>query len=360
MTGGTGSELRLVTAGTTVEVRAATGRQAGRLARAAGLDLRPGAPAQQPPGPERPEVEVVVEHGRRRFDTSGMSPVTRGVWATAGSVDPLGTGGTVVIDDVGGSGFSQCWRPAEDHVEVRTRWAPGVLAQGATGLRTRFDALRAQVLLHYPALWWAGTRGLAPLHVSVLEVDGTVVVLAGPGGVGKSTLVAQALSRGARATCDNLAVSDGETAHGLREPLRVTEADGGPATGARTTHGRREMAWTGQVPSMRPDVVVVVRRGVGPRVREVDPATARRALVAGTYAAGELRRFWTLTAVLGLATGRGPVHPDVEAVARRLTERVPCLELELGMTPGAGLHSLLGPHLDSARRQRAHGQGVAR
>jgi hypothetical protein len=351
VTGGTVSRMRLVTAGTTVDVRASTARQAGRLAAAAGLDLRDGGGPAAVPGPTRPEVEVVVEHGRRRFDTSGMSPVTRGVWSSKG---------TVVIDDVGGSGFSQCWRPAEDHVEVRTRWAPGVLAQGATGLRTRFDALRAQVLLHYPALWWAGTRGLAPLHVSVLDVGGVVVALAGPGGVGKSTLVARALSRGARATCDNVAVCDGETAHGLREPLRIAEADGGPATGARTTHGRREMSWTGQVPSMRPDVVVVVRRGVGPRVRDVDPSTARRALVAGTYAAGELRRFWALTAVLGLATGRGPVQPEVDAVAQRLTERVPCLELELGTTPGAGLHSLLGPFLDSARRQGAHGQGVAR
>jgi hypothetical protein len=251
---------------------------------------------------------------------------------------------------------------AADHVLVRARWCPSKLEHGATVLRSRFDALRAQVLLNYPALWWAGTQALAPLHVSVVEVDGVVVVLAGPGGVGKSTLVAQALSRGARATCDNLATCDGDVAHGLREPLRLAVSDGGSTSGARTTHGRRETAWTGRVASLRPDLVVVVRRGgAAPGVRDIEPDVARRALVAGTYAAGELRRFWGLTAVLGLATGRGPVQPAVDEVARRLTSRLPCLELELGTRPDtgpdtdtrSGLETLLADHLDIARRTEA-------
>ena len=62
----------------------------------------------------------------------------------------------------------------------------------------RFRALRGQVLLHYPVLWWACLQGRAPLHVSVVEVEGTVVVLAGPGGLGKTTLreaLAQAWTR---------------------------------------------------------------------------------------------------------------------------------------------------------------------
>lgn len=333
--------LHVTTAGAAVTVEDLTGRHAAPLARAAGTH-------SGPPHAD-PDVRVVVEPGHRPFDTTGLRPVTRGVWSGEDAV---------VLDSVGGSGFSQSWRIHTDalggtRLEVRARWAPSPVERAAAALRSRADALRAQVLLHYPALWWAVTRGMAPLHVSCLEVDGAVVVLAGPGGVGKTTLVADALAHGARATCDNVAVSDGKVALGLREPLRLAVADGGSATGARTTHGRRAMGWSGQVPELRPDLVVVVRRGDAPLVRPVDPMTARRALVAGTYAAGELRRLWTLTAVLGLATGTGPVHPPVDAIAQRMTSALPCLELQLGRVPGLPLQTLLAPHLGQAHRQGA-------
>jgi hypothetical protein len=335
------NRLSLVTAGARVELRDVTGHQLRSVARAAGVagsatTLRGDA-----------DVRVSVDRGHHGFVLDGLRPVTRGVEAG---------GGKVLLRSVGGSGFDQVWDLRHDTLEVRSRWVPGPLERGATVLQSRHQALRAQVLLHYPALWWAGSRGLAPLHVSVLELDGVVVLLAGPGGVGKSTLVAQAVAEGARATCDNLAVSDGTTAHGLRESMRL-EVGTQPAgqAGRATTHGRRELAWDSQVPSLRPDLVVVLRRGDGPRLRTVDPDVAQRALVAGTFAAGELRRFWTLTAVLGLATGRGPVVPAVEETARRLCTRLPCVELELGDRPGPSLREMLARRLD-----QVHGAGAAR
>jgi hypothetical protein len=330
------SMLSLRTAGVTLDVHDMTRRHTACLARATDTDTSVAIADA--------DVRVVVERRRHRHRTTHMVPLTRGVWSAAD---------TMVIHSVGGSGFSELWRCREGRLEVHARWAPSVLEAGANVLRSRRDALRAQVLLHYPALWWAVTRGLAPLHVSVLEIQGVVVVLAGPGGVGKSTLVAQALARGARVVCDNVAACDGIVAHGLREPLRLAVADGGPATGARTTHGRRELTWAGRAPMLRPDLVLVVRRGNGPCVRPIDSHQAQRALVAGTFAAGELRRFWGLAALLSLATGRGPVQPPVDDVARRLTTRLPCFELELGHTPGAGLHTLLAPHLAGARGQEA-------
>jgi hypothetical protein len=84
-------------------------------------------------------------------------------------------------------------------------------------------------------------------------------------------------------------------------------------------------------------------------VRPISRACAQRALVAGTYAAGELRRFWPLVAVLGLATGRGPVHPAVELVAGILTARLPCYELELGLPPGPRLGEMLADELNAVR-----------
>ncbi len=267
-----------------------------------------------------------------------LTPVTRGVW-----VGPEG----VLLESAGGSGFTQLWRACQDPagdspsacIRVSSRWAPSAAEKGAAHvLRQRFRALRAQVLLHHPALWTAlAVGGLTPLHVSVLEVDGVVVLLAGPGGVGKSSLVADALGRGARAACDNLGASDGHLVHGVVEPLRLPSGTGpAGATGRRAAHGRREHPWVGRVASLRPDLVLVVRRNdqACTRVRPVRSERAARALVAGTYAAGELQRFWPLVSQLALA-GLGPVHPPVEETAARLTESLPCYELTLGR-PGTG------------------------
>jgi hypothetical protein len=71
--------------------------------------------------------------------------------------------------------------------------------------------------------------------------------------------------------------------------------------------------------------------------------------VAGTYSAGELRRFWSLAAVVGSATGCGPVHPPIEQVATSLAGRLPGVELQLGREPGPGLAELLKRPLASVR-----------
>ncbi len=294
------------------------------------------------PTPSEPDVHVIVEGRGPRPRTRDLVPVTRGVG--------YGANGEVVLDSAGGSGFAQAWSTAGDRVTVRSWWDPSTAESAASrALSSRFRALRAQVLLHYPALWWAALRGLAPLHVSVVELDGVAVLLAGPGGVGKSSLVSRELEAGASAACDNLAASDGATTFGVLEPLRLP-AGTGRSSGARAAHGRRESPWQGHVPHLSPDLVVVVRRGEAEeaRVRPVSGDTAVRALVAGTFAAGELRRFWPLCAVLGLATGRGPVLPPVEPVARALTDRLPCYELELGREPGRSLYSMLSDQVAAA------------
>jgi hypothetical protein len=299
------------------------------------------------PMPAAPDVVLTIERSRRAHDTTGMRPVTRDCWSDAA--------GRTVIANVGGSGFSQLWLAGGDSLEVRTRWTPTALtAAAAKALPSRFRQLRAQVLLHYPTLWWSMvTAATAPVHVSALELHGLGVVLAGPGGVGKSTLVAAELAAGHTATCDNLATTDGHVVHGVNEALRLPRqtgasgqsASGSPQPGARATHGRTEHAWPRRVDKVVPAVVVVVRRG-GLRAPNALPADAAcRALVAGTYAAGELRRYWSLAATLALATGRGPAHPAVEQVAATLTSSSPCFELDVGTEPGARLSDLLAEPL---------------
>jgi hypothetical protein len=317
------------------------------LLSAAGTPAQPAAPV---PGP--PDVEIWVERDRHDFEAGGRTIVTRGV-----RVDPE-TG--VVVSSAGGSGHTQWWSAGE-HLRVCSRWRPSLPERTArTALPRRRRALEAQVLLHYPTLWWAGVQGLAPLHAAVVALDGVVVMLAGPGGVGKSTLLASAIADGSAAMCDNLAVSDGTCAHGLAEPMRLEASQASRAhrsgpVGARTTHGRRDHPWGDRPATMVPDLVVAVRRGDRgrPEVRSAPPATVARALVAGTFGAGELRRYWPLCAMLALATGLGPEAPPVVEVARRLTERVPCLDLALGPRPGASLRDLLAGPLADIRSQGA-------
>src|SRR5581483_9355906 len=109
-------------------------------------------------------------------------------------------------------------------------------------------------------------------------------------------------------------------------------------------HGRMEVPLAGRVPALDPDRLVGLRRpapGERPGVRPLPAAGAPRELVAGTYMAGELRRFWPFAATLALATGLGPAHPDVRGVATALAARLPCLEIRVAAGSVAPIGELL-------------------
>ena len=205
-------------------------------------------------------------------------------------------------------------------------------------MRSRFHLLARAVLIQYPALWWAGTRGRAPLHACAFAGAGGGPLLTAASGVGRSTLVARELAAGASCTGDNLAVGDGIRVWGLVEPLRVEGA-----SGRRMPHGRQEAPLRNRDPMAEPDCVVVLERrdGEAPSLAPCSPAQAARSLVTSTYMAGELRRFWGLAATLAAGTGRGPAHPEVAEVADAFAHRLPCLVLTPGAWPGARLSDLL-------------------
>lgn len=309
----------------------------------------PVAPALQRAG--APDVEIWVRRGGRAFDGATHTLVARGVRANPE------TG--VVINSAGGSGPTQWWS-AGDRLRVCFRLGPGPPALGDVVLNARHRGVDPQILVHYPTLWWAGVRGLAPLHAAVVALDDVVVMLAGPAGLGKTKLLSTAVRDGNPAMCQNTVVSDGTCTHGLAEPIRLASSRASPGrpgggrahwAAARTD---REHSWHDRPPVLVPDVVVTVRRGDVDResVRSVPPTTAARSLVAGTFAAGDLGRYWSLCAILALATGLGPPAPPVADVARKLTERVPCLELTLGPRSDPSLHELLSRPLAEIRRAR--------
>jgi hypothetical protein len=296
-------------------------RWATRLVdRAVGGALAPEPPRDDLDGPDRPTVLLRLESGRRPFDRFGLRPVTRGAYADE-------AGEHVLLEDCGGSGWDMLVDIGQE-LTVTARYRPSRQTRLANrALRHRFALLAGQVLVHYPVLWRASWRGRVPLHVSVMSGSTGTPMLAGPGGVGKSTVLRTALAAGAVATADNLCCTDGAVCYGLAEPLR-TDAAG--STGEATSHGRVEEPFASRVPALVPDRVVVLQRGPRTSVQRGTPDLAASALAGGTYAAGELRRYWQFAATLGLATGRVPAHPPVSDVAAAYAQRLPCLRVRVG------------------------------
>jgi hypothetical protein len=275
-------------------------------------------------------LSIHVEATSSSFPLRGLTPLTRTAWSGSGEV---------VIADVCGSGFDVRLKQAGSRADFTVRWRPSASRSAARfGLPNRFRLLTREAIVHYPALWWASVHGKAPLHAIACTVGGSVALLAGPGGVGKSTLLRRELADGGRATSDNMCAADGRSVWGLVEPMRV-EGE----RGVRTTHGRVEVTLPGRVPCLTPDQVVVVRRGGGESAAMLpcDPEDAIRWLVTGTYAAGELSRFWAYAATLAAGTGIGPAHPQVVEVARAFASSLDCFELRLARTPGARLSEMM-------------------
>lgn len=338
--------VRLRTAGLTVEV-SAVGPAATRWTRVvreacAGQELddpeldNPELDSQELGGPEPSsraravDVVVTVAQGEPVVPSSRHRVVTRGAWTD---------GHEVILQDACSSGLDLVLHPHGTRLQVVVHPAPS-WRHRALGLAApdRRLLLHRAVLLQFPALWWAGVHGRAPLHVSAADVSGHGVVLAGPGGVGKSTLVATLDAATGAAVSDNICTSDGTELQGLLEPARTTFG-----TGRRMPHGRRESGWVRHCDAVVPDTLLVLRRGDAEDavVRHLDPETAARELVGGTYAAGELRRYWAFAATLALATGRGPAHPPVVEVADLLARRLPAYEVRLPSHPGLTLEELV-------------------
>jgi len=297
-------------------------RAVGRSPRT--VDGDPGAPAAT--------VSIRVQASRTPFISKGLRPISRGA---------ASDGHRTVLTDACSSGFDLLVETRGEELSVTARYRPSPRTRAANvALSDRFGLLSGQVLVHYPALWRAGWRGRVPLHAAAAATAAGTPLLAGPGGIGKSTVLVRLLGAGAVATADNLCCADGVRCFGLREPLRV---DPGPGrAGGVTSHGRRERPLPSRQPDLAPDRVVVLERGPRTEMEEITPEEAARVLAGGTYAAGELRRYWAFAATLALATGRGPEHPAIGAVARQYTGRLPCLRIRVGDGVAVSAEELCG------------------
>jgi hypothetical protein len=298
------------------------------------------------PGPQSEDagadIRITVEDTGAAFESHGWDVLTRDAWRRPGQV---------MVRDACSSGLDLVMTTGGPTLDIVARWRPSPAGRAASALlRSRSRLLVRAVLLQYPALWWAQQRGRVPLHASVCSVGpdhNRSVLLAGPGGVGKSTMINAELARGAIATSDNVCVSDGTTTWGLLEPRRVPADEGENRHGRRMPHDRREAPWAARVDQLVPDLVVVLQRHGAQTTTAAacDPAEAAKALTAGTYMAGELRRYWAFSSTLALGTGIGEAHPRVDETARALTAGVPCWDVILGEKSATSLEQLLATRL---------------
>ncbi|MEV7232318.1 hypothetical protein AB0M79_35755 [Polymorphospora sp. NPDC051019] len=273
-----------------------------------------------PPGPAAPTVRLRVQPNRSAFDVRGLRRVGDDAWSD---------GERTVLRDAAGSGFDLTV-VAGDELEVVARYRPRPAARLAN--RLYGDAARrlaAAVLLDYPVLWRAGWRGRVPLLATVVRGPAGTPMLVGAGELGRSRIVATALTTGP-VTSPELCVADDERCFGLAEAHPTAGAGAGLDDGSA---GRwlpdRRPATALRVAELAPDRVVVVEEALWTTIEEAKADEAARALVATTYAAPRLAGYWGFAATLASATGRGPAQPPVADIAQAHAQRLPCLRIGL-------------------------------
>ncbi|MDX2169907.1 MAG: hypothetical protein SF182_22740 [Deltaproteobacteria bacterium] len=210
-------------------------------------------------------------------------------------------------------------------------------------LRQRRFTTLLYYLLYYPCFWvLERTRDLHPIHAAGVEMQGNVVVLAGPSGVGKSTLVTGlAGASNARLLSDTFLLHRGATMCAVPEPLLLDTWSqrwlGEAAVHLRSIPHRYCLSRNGfHWPAERNSGGGVARLLLFPQrssshyLRPLSPATARGRLSASNLIVNDLRRYWAFSSVLELIDPTSLVLAREESLAT-LSDAVPAYEL--GLSP---------------------------
>ncbi len=209
----------------------------------------------------------------------------------------------------------------------------------------------ARYLVQFPVAWYLErTRGWALLHASAVARGGEAVLVAGPGGAGKTTTCVGLLAHpDVRLVTENLLFTDGQHIFPLREPLRLTDDSLALlAAGPRQTlvplglGGGSKHKVLFRLPTsaddglVRPAALFIPRFTAPGFLQPIAPATASELLGATNRLTLELNDYDWYTAALDLvwpADGHAAHHANVLA---RLTANTPCYALGIDRAAGVG------------------------
>jgi len=217
------------------------------------------------------------------------------------------------------------------------------LALGGRATQTRFFAALVYYLVYFPLLEHIErTCEWYPLHASGVAWPQGAVMLAGLGGVGKSTITMAFLADpDVRVLSENLILHDEESIYAFPEPIhldkRSREMLAGlhgrlESTGKAFTHGREsyEVTMSARVESATPRLFCALRRGQGLSLRPMSRDEALEFALSSDVLARELNEYAQQAAVLNLLSPRiGARRRRIETL-EQLLSGVACYELVVG------------------------------
>lgn len=211
--------------------------------------------------------------------------------------------------------------------------------------RRRFTTL-LYYLLYYPSYWiLERSAGFHPIHAAGVEIEGRIVVLAGPSGVGKSTLAAAlAATPEARFLSDTFLLQHEATVQPVREPLlldiksRLWLGDVIELLQPiqwRYCLARRGYHWPTTRLSEGGSVALVLfpQRTAKVSLRRVAARQAHGRISAANAIINDLRRYWALAGVLEMLDP-SPLAAAREEQIASLVSSVPCYEIGLSQELG--------------------------
>jgi len=222
--------------------------------------------------------------------------------------------------------------------KLRRTWE----ARGLDRRREKRYATLLYYLAYYPAMWWHEAFAQAhPLHAAGVVGQNGAIVLAGPSGVGKSTLTVALMAAGGRPLAETFLLHRGREMTAVPEPVlldawsrrwlgdSVAELTRAPGQFVFDRQGYHLAANMVSAPAV---AIVVPRRATAAGAAPIPAAEAHRRISTGHQLIKDMRRYWAFAAALEALAPAGEVAGLMarrEAALADLTRQVPCWELRL-------------------------------
>lgn len=218
--------------------------------------------------------------------------------------------------------------------------------------RKFFSLLR--YLLYFPIGWFLQrTRGWHLMHASAVAAEDRAILIAGPGGVGKTTTCLALVGlAGMTFVAENLLFIDGDEIHPLPEPIRLTDEslrllgdgpieleDVSALLGSRKHKSLFRLPMSSEAPVVRPAAIFIPQFSEHGSVRPIPAAIASELLNATNRLTLELNDYNAYTAALDLLWPQAGNAQRQIQVLDRMTGSTPCYAL--GINRAAGVRSVV-------------------